>query len=235
MDITFLLWCIPFFGISLFHLYACFVGSNKKANISKALLMPMLLFAAWGFTAVSKNQSVLQQNTVLLSLAIIFGGMGDVYLLNQHKVQSFIRGLVSFFLGHVFYLIIVFSTVTLPPLPIPFLIIAVVFYLLVIFFSWFCNKRQKGGMGIAVIAYASVLATIHAVTLFLFAGYLFQGSFSSVPPNILMLFIGSTFFLISDSLLAHTIFVKPFPMHRFIVMLTYLAAQFFIVFGILMI
>ncbi len=232
MDNNFLLWCIPFFGISAFHLYACFIDSNKKANISKAILMPMLLFGVWGFTAITKGQSVLEQNTILLSLAIIFGGMGDVYLLNQTHVPSFIRGLVAFFLGHVFYLIVILSIGTFLPVPTIFIVIASIVYILLVIATWFMNKCQKGAMGVAMVLYALLLVGINAIALFLLVGYSIQHGFASIPHSLLYLFIGSLFFLISDAVLTHTIFIKTFPFHRFIVMLTYLAAQFFLVFGI---
>ncbi len=228
-----MLWSIPFFGISIFHLYGCLINNNKMADISKALLMPMLLFGLWGFIGISQGKAVLEQKTVLLSLAIIFGGMGDVYLLKQTIPANFIRGLVSFFIGHVFYLFVILSIFTFLPLPTIFVVIAIILYIAIVIVTWFLNKCPKGGIGIAVILYALLLVSINAIALFLLVGNSMQVGFSFVPQSILYLFIGSLLFLISDAVLSHTIFVKPFPFHRFIVMLTYLAAQFFLVFGII--
>ncbi len=232
MDYTFLLWSIPFFGISIFHLYGCLVDNNKIADISKALLMPMLLFGLWGFIGISQGKTVIEQNTILLSLGVIFGGMGDVYLLKKTHRPSFIRGLTAFFIGHIFYLIVIFSANAFLPLPLEFVVIAIVVYLLLVIAAWFMNKCQKGAIGIAIVLYAVLLASLNVVALFLLVGFALQQGLSFVPNNILFLFIGSTLFLVSDTVLSRTIFVKTFPFHRFIVMLTYLAAQFFIVFGI---
>ncbi len=203
------------------------------ADISKAILMPMLLFGLWGFIGISQGKAVLEQNTVLLSLGIIFGGMGDVYLLKQTIPANFIRGLTAFFIGHVFYLIVILSVFTFLPLPTVFLTIAIIAYILLVIATWFMNKCQKGVIGIAMVVYAVLLAGINAIALFLLVGVALQQGLSAVPVSIWYLFIGSILFLASDAVLSHTIFVKTFPYHRFIVMLTYLAAQFFIVFGII--
>ncbi len=232
MNIYFLLWCIPFFLVSIFHLVVCLINNNKLADVSKALLMPMLVFGLWGFISQAKGESVLSQNNILLSLGIIFGGMGDMYLLRQKETHNFIRGVVAFFLGHVFYLIVIFSLLTFLPVPILFIVIASILYIALIVATWFMNKCQKGPIGVAMIVYATLLVGINAIALFLLVGYNLQGGFNSIPLSIINIFIGSLLFLISDAVLSHTIFVKEFPFHRFIVMLTYLAAQFFIVFGI---
>ncbi len=232
MNNYFLLWCIPFFGVSIFHLYACLINNNKYADISKAILMPMLLFGLWGFTALTKNQEVLEQNMVLLSLGIIFGGMGDIYLLKREHLPNFVRGIAAFLLGHIFYLIVIFSKFTFLPLSAIFITITIAVYILLIIAAWLMNNRQKGPMGVALVIYATVLASFNAVAFFILAGYSLQHEFSNVPSSVLYLFIGSTLFLVSDAILSRTIFVKTFPLHRFIVMLTYLAAQFFIIFGI---
>ncbi len=232
MNITFLLWCIPFFAVSLFHLVVCVLNNNKFADISKALLMPMLLFGVWGFMGLTKGQSVFEQNTLLLSLGIVFGGMGDMYLLKQHETQNFFRGLAAFFIGHVFYLIVIVSLISFLPIPPVFVAVAIVVYLVIVIATWFMNKRPKGGIGAAIVVYALLLTGINAIALFLVVGYYMQGGFAAIPQNIITLFVGSLAFLISDAVLSYTIFVKEFPMHRFIVMVTYLAAQFLIVFSI---
>ncbi len=232
MNNSFLLWSIPFFCVSIYHLAVCVRNKNKLADLTKAFLMPMLLFGYWGFIALSRGQSVLEQNTVLLSLGIIFGGMGDMYLLKQHETQNFVRGLLAFFIGHIFYLIVILSVFSFLPLPTSFIVIAIIVYLALVVATWFMNNCQKGPIGVAVVLYALLLVGINAISLFLLIGHYIQGGFAAIPTNITLLFIGSLVFLISDAALSRTIFVKEFPMHRFIVMVTYLAAQFLIVYSI---
>ena len=93
------------------------------------------------------------------------------------------------------------------------------------------NGSPKGAVGTAVIVYASVLGLFSLLTLFHIMGSIHAGS--GVPSPLLKIYIGTLFFLLSDSVLSRTIFFKPFYQSRFVVMLTYLSAQFLIVLGFL--
>lgn len=232
MNTNFILWSIPFFVVSLFHLIMCLKENKKLADISKAILMPALLLTLWCYVSFVKKEDVLTTNTILLTLGILFGGLGDVFLLKEKNEQNFTKGLSSFFIGHIFYLFLIFMIVDFFTLPlIPTIIVGIV-YLAILFISWIMNKKPKGKIGFAVVIYPALLLSFNAISLYLFVGQGLEFGFNSIPFATISLLIGTTLFLISDAVLSFTIFVKQFPKQRFIVMVTYLAAQFFIVYAL---
>ena len=55
--------------------------------------------------------------------------------------------------------------------------------------------------------------------------------FMFIPSTILL--IGSFIFMISDSVLGYTLFKRDFPKSRFIIMFTYICAEFLLTYGLL--
>jgi uncharacterized membrane protein YhhN len=98
--------------------------------------------------------------------------------------------------------------------------------ILLYFFGMITTLGPKlGSLTIPVVIYAVVISTM------LF--YALKGSFqwNTIPYQSVL--IGAVFFISSDSILAFNKFDQPIPYASFLIMITYLAAQFCIVWGIL--
>jgi uncharacterized membrane protein YhhN len=196
-------------AVSLVYLTTLFFKDSILQFILKGCLVPLIL-AVYLFGA----------NTILLPiiLALVFGWLGDVFLLKISNLLCFRLGLASFLLGHIFYIVTMFTYAQ--PFNILILIISVlvaVCYGIVIFRFIQPTKEMK----IPVIAYETILLTmaIFALQLFLAQG----GKFGA------FVFAGSIFFVASDSMLALATFRK--KALNVPVMITYIAAQLLIVLG----
>lgn len=232
MNTNFIIWCIPFFIMSIFHLSMCLAENKKRADFSKILLMPLLFVGMLGYIFTTKGIGSINIFVVLLSAGILFGGLGDYFLIQEKNESNFTKGLSSFFVGHIFYLILIFIVVDFFTLPLIQTIIAGVIYLAILIITWIQLKKPKGKIGFAVVVYVALLLSFNAISLYLFVGQGLEFGFTTIPFTTISLLIGTTLFLISDAVLSFTIFVKQFPKQRFIVMVTYLAAQFFIVYAL---
>ncbi len=218
--------------MSIFHLSMCLAENKKRADFSKILLMPLLFVGMLGYIFTTKGIGSINIFVVLLSAGILFGGLGDYFLIQEKNESNFTKGLSSFFVGHIFYLILIFIVVDFFTLPLIQTIIAGVIYLAILIITWIQLKKPKGKIGFAVVVYVALLLSFNAISLYLFVGQGLEFGFTTIPFTTISLLIGTTLFLISDAVLSFTIFVKQFPKQRFIVMVTYLAAQFFIVYAL---
>ena len=84
---------------------------------------------------------------------------------------------------------------------------------------------KLGPLTVPVVVYAVVISTMLFFAL--------KGSYQwkSIPYHFVL--IGAVFFISSDSILAFNKFYQPIPYASFLIMITYLAAQYGIVWGIL--
>jgi len=196
--------------VSLVYLITLFFKDSILQFILKGCLVPLIL-AIYIFGA---NQNILP----LMVIALIFGWLGDVFLLKINNLLCFRLGLASFLLGHIFYIITMISYAQ--PFNILILIISVV---AAVCYGIFMFKLVQPtlDMKIPVIAYEVILLTMAIFALQLFLAQ--RGNFGA------LVFAGSIFFVASDSMLALVTFRKKklyVP-----VMITYIAAQLLIVLG----
>lgn len=158
----------------------------------------------------------------LIILALLFSLVGDILLLFVKQSQLFfIAGLVMFLLAHVMYILVFLKKYNKHKKNKVFLILTIaysvgLFYLL---------YPGLGDMLIPVIVYMIVILLMSN------ASYLREKRVSQ--KSFLMVFIGSLFFMISDSILAFTMFYQPLSMSNVWIMTTYAIAQLLIVCGIL--
>ncbi|ELR69106.1 YhhN family protein [Fulvivirga imtechensis AK7] len=161
--------------------------------------------------------------------ALLFSWLGDVILMFQERGENyFIFGLVSFLLAHLIYIFTyrkakwsVKENGLLPTQRMRYIFILVLagcglVYVLL---------PNLGGLTVPVTVYASVIVTMTIVALDRY-GHTSKSSFGWV-------FFGALLFMLSDSILAINRFLDPVPMAGFWIMLTYIAAQFCIVQGLL--
>ena len=147
-------------------------------------------------------------------VALVCSLAGDVLLLGDAE-RSFIRGLASFLLGHLAYVVafLLLAQPTWSP------VVALVLVALVIVGRWvFLGARAQGGpvLGGAVAAYMAVIGTMAAL---------------GVSLGRPVLGAGALLFLVSDAVLGWDRFVARQPWARVVVMTTYHLGQLLIVIG----
>ncbi|MBR3312371.1 MAG: lysoplasmalogenase [Solobacterium sp.] len=175
----------------------------------KPFLMPLL--ALWYFLSSSSPD-----NRIIAGL--FFGWMGDVILLEKNK-KRIAAGLAAFFMGHVMYICAVFRPVQFSLYMAAGILIYSAYIFLVVrkLFPYVGRKmRVPVSIYILIISLMSFLAFVRA------------SAYPSLP--VCLIWAGSVFFVISDSILAFAFFRKK---REHLVMETYLAAQLLIVLGFL--
>ena len=180
--------------------------------ITKACLVPLILAVY-----ISGAANIY----FLVTLALVLGWLGDVFLLKITDIRFFRLGLASFLLGHICYIpaILHFSgklqmfpfIISLAAaVPLGYLIRRLV--------------RPSKEMNIPAFAYETVILLMAVSSLQLF---LSQGA-----PFGALVFAGALCFLVSDTLLAFFTF-RTMPRYgQFFVMFTYIPAQLLIVLGL---
>lgn len=205
--------CITFFV----DLYLQYVQSEARL-ISKALLMPILI---WMF---HRSQPGNTTNAYLIYAGLLFSWAGDILLqFDQHHPLFFIAGLSSFLLTHICYITYLIRTEGENSSYLkkrPVMLLAVVAYTIELLYILWPGLQ---GMKIPVTIYAMVISTMFAAAAWKYEQIHHQPAFY---------FIGGSFlFVLSDSLLAVNKFLRPIPFSGFLVMSTYVAAQWLIIRG----
>jgi len=195
--------------VSLIYLITLFFKENVFQFILKSCLVPLIMAVY-----------VFGPNKVLTTivLALVFAWLGDVLLIKINNPIFFMFGLASFLIGHIFYIITMFSYAN--PLHIPILIISVIIAVCYGIIT-FKTVKPSPEMKIPVIAYETIILimVISALQLFL-ANESWFGT---------LVFAGSLCFIASDTMLALVTFRKK-PLFVY-VMITYIAAQLLIALG----
>lgn len=208
-----------FIGFSAFYLLIILFGQDSIAWFMKPLLLPFLLLAVY-YAAPFPTKKI-------LLLALTFSWIGDVILMFADNGELyFIFGLVAFLLSHLVY-IFLFSkqlpTKNNTNKTILWIGIAAILIYLALMLATLLPSL--GDLKIPVVVYALVISTM------LF--FAFKGSLSWLKPAKNYILLGAIIFVSSDSILAFDKFYSPIPMNNFLIMATYLVAQYLIVAGIL--
>jgi uncharacterized membrane protein YhhN len=184
---------------------------------AKPLLIPVLMLLLF-FTATA-----VKGKTILIT-ALFFSWLGDVLLLFEWKHELFfIFGLICFLTTHIFYILYFLrirsvKSSLLKKYPILPAVVAVYGIALV----WLLYPHL-GDLKLPVIVYAAVICSMLLCSLHIFL---------KVNKKAACYFLlGATAFVVSDSLLAINKFYQPFAYAGVFIMLTYCAAQYFIVRG----
>jgi len=203
--------------VTVFHLVTCFMKNPKYSDLSKPLLMPFLALTA---VLILIPQGASSSTIFILTFALVFGTIGDVFLLDA-KGNRFILGTLALFIGHIFYLILFIpATADLPWWAwIIFVLGAIIFTLC----SWLAINRPKGLTGVFVALYSLILCTIF------FSGL--SGVITGYSTGSIFVLIGSAAFILSDGILSMTLFKQDFFPSRFIIMLNYIGAEVLLTLG----
>lgn len=204
--------------LATLHLAAILLEISKVVMFSKLLLLPLLMAYFLQKTGPVRTAG---QRWMLLAMGASW--LGDALLLGGAQPNLFIAGLASFLLAQITYAFVFGRDGRVqngllrqkPWLALPVLAIGAGMYAYL--------HPHLGEMRVPVILYilaisSMVLAAIHR--------------FNRVPRGAGFLVVGgASCFLLSDALLAVNKFVAPFPAASVLIMLTYMAAQFLIVKG----
>ena len=186
-------------------LFLIFANKIELRFFTKPLLLPLLILI---FITRLKSEKTQVDKLFLAGLVLSF--FGDLFLLFQ---WGFLPGLGSFLLAHVFY-IISFRKKTQNSIWRFWPIILGLFATTLLVFLFPYLKEMK----IPVIIYAVVIATM---------------MYNALKTHNRNLIIGALLFLISDTLLSINLFLQPLMILNLLVMITYIAAQWFLVKGMI--
>lgn len=208
---------VIFWLIAMLEITAAAVNIQTLHLFAKPLLIPTLLVLLFITKASTAGKT-------LLITGLFFSWAGDVLLMFD-KINDlfFIFGLICFLITHIFYIIYFLRISSAEPSLLkrkPYLIALVLAYCITLLWQLLPHLAD---LTIPVIVYAVVICTMLLCSLHIFnkvdkksAGYYLAGAAA---------------FVMSDSLLAINKFQQAFPFASVYIMLTYCAAQFFIVRG----
>lgn len=208
-----------YLGFSAFYLLITAFNQEEIARVLKPFLLPLLLIAVY-FTESFGTKKI-------LVTALTFSWIGDIILLFADKGEIyFILGLVAFLVSHVFYIVLFSKQTISKTISNKLSFGAGIGLILLYFFGMITTLGPKlGPLTVPVVVYAVVISTMLFFAL--------KGSFqwNAIPYQSVL--VGALFFIASDSILAFNKFYHPIPYASFLIMITYLAAQYGIVWGIL--
>ncbi len=215
---------ILFIITSVIHLIGEFKENLTLRYISKPLLMPLL-----GLYYIIGNPAV----NFWVVAGLIGGFLGDVLLMipdPKNTQKYFMFGLISFLLGHLFYIIaFILLAGNFSQFPLWGLILALPFVIYgIIAYSKLMPYMDQNApeMKLPVTVYLFVIMTMGVSTVF-------PLGYSSTLGFILSM-IGAYSFIISDTIIAFNKFGPKIKNDRIYTMSTYIAGQFLIVIGFML-
>ena len=163
----------------------------------------------------------------ILLLALTFSWIGDVLLIFSTTNQwFFISGLLSFLTAHLFYIFLFSKLGTSKPYrknPLFWLgIILTVFYL-----------KSILEVLLPTLGPLKIPVSFYALTISVMLGFAWRGFISWNTSARFSILFGAIAFIVSDSFLAIDKFQSPINSASILIMSTYLAAQFGIVYGVI--
>ena len=203
---------------SVIHLYASLKKDKKLRGWSKIFIVSSLL--GWYWVAADKVMPV-------FLLALFFSWLGDVLLI-PNSMKLFTAGGISFGVSHILFILTYNKNVNFSLIPLWIIIVAAVVYITA---ACFVFKGLKNHLP-KPLFYPMFFYLLANGLMNCFALYQLLSVKNTAA---LIVFIGAALFFCSDSVLFYTRFKKDtiFKNH-FVVMLTYIFAEFLIVLGTLM-
>jgi len=210
---------ILFIISSLVHLYGSYKDNVIIRNYSKSLILIGLI----GFYVYS-----VEEINLLLVFALFFSWLGDVLLIPK-GVKWFTAGGISFMISHFLFITVYYPHINFNNVNWIIVVIAFIIYF------YFVNKVFKmlkpylpKGLFIPMYIYLLINMANN-----LFAWMMFM---SNMTIGSILVLIGAISFFISDSCLFLVRFhvQEIVPKRHFIVMLTYIIAEYLIVYGLML-
>lgn len=195
-------------------LYLIGTYQEKKRIWTKPFIIPLIIFI---YSQYAK------QIDYSLVMALVFSFFGDFFLLFSEKKVCFQTGLFSFLMSHILYTYTFAKVISLGEISLIWYLIIIIPYLIYISVFLKILKPYLENYLIPIILYAITIAGMSYTSLLRF--WATSGFYFWLP------FIGSLFFIISDSLLAVRNFRYGQKKGWITVMLSYILGQIFIVMG----
>ena len=211
-------WLFPVFlaALAVVHLISCWRGDDDLRKPTKVALMPVVALAYLAFARMP---------SLWVVAGLLFGCLGDLFLLRPLQKHFFALGTASFFLGHVCYLVHIYTT-----------------YAVHVRWFWIVLVCAAYAAGIVVVYKGSrrsipralrPLALTYMLMLCVLSVSLILPLLMAFWWGKLVAFFGATFFLASDGVLCDMLFVKKAEptQQNFVVMCTYILAQTLLAIG----
>ncbi len=186
-------------GLKILH-------KQPKISIATKFLTTFSIFLAV-LTYLKLNQ-LSELSILMIAFGLCAGAIGDL-LLEWEK--SFIPGMFSFFLGHIFYIFGFYSMGAKPSWSFLLAMLTLGF----VYFTFI--RKSLGKQKIPVLGYVIVISLM----------VVFSASTDSSA------FPGAVLFFISDMFLSYDKYVKKIPNRDFIILSTYFTEQFLIAFSVI--
>ena len=196
-------------------------GSSVLAACSKPFLMPLLALSVYLYM---KGHGVRGPRMKTIVLALIFGALGDVFLMPS-GTGWFLAGMLAFLIGHALYFSVIPSPWKVKGISGKILSLLLLCLLVAGVLSLAGRFKIGGAMGVAVKVYACAFAVlIHACV---------TSSIDRKKPLYLLTALGFAIFAFSDTFVAIGAFTDlDIPGRGFIVMSTYILAQAIVSFSL---
>lgn len=203
---------------STIHLFFCYKLNEKMRKLTKVLCVAFLSLSLIFFAP----------SWPLIYLGTICGFIGDYFLIKKEKMRYLMAGIILFFIGHIFYILQLMIIIN-SPIWGYILYIGLSLFLIVlgqvIFYpklKYLTHNSTNLGIAYFVTMTSALILSIISISVLSNALYL-----------ILVIF-GYVLFIISDSTLLYTTYIKHYKRADFYIMLTYLAAQYLITIGLVL-
>ena len=211
-------WLFPVFlaALAVVHLISCWRGDDDLRKPTKVALMPVVALTYLAFSCTP---------SLWVVAGLLFGCLGDLFLLWPLKKKFFVLGTSSFFLGHVCYLVHIYTT-----------------YAVHVRWFWIVLVCAAYAAGMVVVYKGSrrsipralrPLALAYMVMLCTLSISVFLPLVTAFTWGKLASFLGASFFLTSDGVLCDMLFTKKAEptKQNFAVMGTYILAQVLLTMG----
>lgn len=207
-----------FIVVSIFELFSQFdfLPFQSIHNFTKPMLMPALAL----YFYINTNASNSNKLRYLVLIALFFAFLGDVFLMlvNRNPI-FFLMGLGSFLIMQLLY-IYIFKLFNFRDLIAKWtytgLIVIIAFGMILFLYP------NLGEMKMPVLLYFMAILTMVLSSI----------GFWNKHVNSKIVFVGAFFFMISDGLIAINKFNFDIPYSGFLIMVTYILAQWYIIEGL---
>ena len=203
------------------HLYCCFYHLDEPRKVSKVFLMPLLGSLYYYGTSPQK----FSKNVFL---GIIFGFLGDIMLLCDPYSPWMKPGIITFFIGHILYIISFIRETGYNNYKKYFMILLLIsglfFYGGIFAFKYLKDGFNKGNVMPHGICYLAMLMMLNTTANFY--------AFNYFNKYTLMISFGAFIFFVSDFILVRKMFYEENKYYQVSLMATYILAQSLICFGL---
>ena len=201
------------FDILFFIIAICNIVFLYRLTEYTSVAKPMVTVSLLGYYIYSvRNQDV------KVILALVFALFGDIFLLIGSE-HFFILGLGSFLVMQILYTVIFLKNLSKSKTSMIWSAIIILVFALIVYFAL---QSQLGELKIPVLLYMIALSSM--------VWSAFNRSRKILGYT--WVAFGSILFMASDTILAWNKFLTPWNHHQAVIMLTYMAAQYLIIMGI---